>query len=265
MSESDRVEPLVTVRPGALPKLEYGEVQVFRLWARGGAEQVSFAMQVLSPEERARAGRYRVEGAREEFVVGRSALRILLGAVLGVTPNRVELETNRYGKPTTRGVEFNVSHSRGLICIALCRDAAVGLDVEWIEPGLEVMELAEPNFTAEETGRLASLPAGRERAAAFCRLWTQKEAVAKADGRGLRIPLRDIVVPEMLPGLANAPRDTDVDTVVTGQGLPEGSMTYRVFELEAAAGYAGAFSVGDSNSPIVCRFFSLDLERSGVS
>ncbi len=253
------------VRPGVLPELEHGEVQVFRLWADGDPRQVSFAMQVLSPDERERAARYRVERAREEFVAGRAALRILLGAALGVSPDGVELGTNQHGKPVTRGVEFNVTHSHGLICIALCRNAPVGVDVEWVDPGLEVMELAEPNFTAEETRRLARLPEGRERAAAFCRLWTQKEAVAKADGRGLGIALREIVVPETLPGLASMPRSMNANTVVTGQGLPEGSMTYRVFELEAAADYAGAVSIGDSNSPIVCRFFSLDLGRSGVS
>lgn len=72
------------------------------------------------------------------------------------------------------------SATPGLAAVALCRDAAVGIDVECIRPELidaDLLQLAL--HPAENT----ALPQGD--AQGFFELWTRKEAVLKALGLGV--------------------------------------------------------------------------------
>lgn len=179
-----------------VPELREADVQVFAVRAVVGEAFVAGARELLSLAERERAARFRVEEARAEFVVGRALLRSVLAHATGCSPSALALQTDVYGKPFAAGVHGNVSHSRGLVYVAVCRSGPVGVDVEWIDPTLEALQLAEENFTAGELALVAAASAGVDRARVFCRLWTRKEAVAKAYGRGLQIPLQALHVPE---------------------------------------------------------------------
>lgn len=204
------------------------------------------AERLLSGAELERAGRIRVAGARDEFVVGRAALRVLMGKALDLDPRTLPLRVDAFGKPCVPGgVHSNVSHSRGLIYVALCREAAVGVDVEWIDAGLEALDLAEANFTSPEAANIASEPAGMDRARAFCRIWTRKEAVAKAAGLGLRIPLRHIAVPDELSGTATVRFGEEVTT-----GGAPAAAEYFVSELAAPPGFAAALAIHGLALPV---------------
>ncbi len=179
----------------SLPALSSREVQVYALHVEEDPALVRRARRLLSPAELDRAAAVRVARARDEFVVGRAALRVVLAGALDSAPDLLNVEADEFGKPFVPGIHCNVSHSRGLIYVALCRESPVGIDVEWMDPGLEALDIAEANFAHDEIGRMQSQSAGWERTRVFYQLWTRKEAVAKASGRGLRTPLRDIVVP----------------------------------------------------------------------
>ncbi len=60
----------------------------------------------------------------------------------------------------------------------------VGIDVEVVKPGVDVLAVGEAQFAAEESAWLRALPVS-EGTLAFYRLRTRKEALAKADGRGI--------------------------------------------------------------------------------
>ena len=55
------------------------------------------------------------------------------------------------------------------------------------------LEIAERYFSVDETAALAALPAA-ERSAAFLELWTAKEAVLKALGRGIAFGLNRLSI-----------------------------------------------------------------------
>jgi 4'-phosphopantetheinyl transferase len=147
---------------------------------------------VLSKDERQRASRYRVSEARERFVVTRAALREILGRYAGLPPERL-----RFSYPCACGradcdpssrkprldpetdLRFNVSHTKGLALIAVTSGREVGVDVERVEPGIEIEPLAKHV--------LGALPEG-DRLEAFYRSWTRREAHAKARGDGLAPP-----------------------------------------------------------------------------
>lgn len=86
-------------------------------------------------------------------------------------------------------MDFNISHSGAYVVCALCPAGRVGIDIEEIRP------IDIPDFIAQMTrNQWESLMASKNRLEAFFSLWTQKEAVIKADGRGIAIPLNEIIV-----------------------------------------------------------------------
>jgi 4'-phosphopantetheinyl transferase len=82
------------------------------------------------------------------------------------------------------GLQVSLSHSRGLAAAAVTAIGPVGVDLEPVRP-VEALVLARRWFPAREAAWLARVPSG-QRDAAFLALWTQKEAIAKALGTGLR-------------------------------------------------------------------------------
>jgi 4'-phosphopantetheinyl transferase len=134
----------------------------------------------LTPEERQRAERYKVEKARREFVTGRGLLRRILGRRLGLDPRAVPITYTGAGKPVLAGgeVHFNVTHTDGLALVALAR-RPVGIDVERVRALANPDGLVERFFSAAERDAFRALP-GELRFAGFFRGWTSKEAVIKA-------------------------------------------------------------------------------------
>ena len=88
-----------------------------------------------------------------------------------------------------QALDFNISHSGRYAVCALSPAGRVGVDLEH-RTRADLAPFA-PHFAPVEWAALQAAPDPQQ---AFCRLWTQKEAVAKADGRGLNIPLRDICI-----------------------------------------------------------------------
>ncbi|HEV2621544.1 MAG TPA: 4'-phosphopantetheinyl transferase superfamily protein [Frateuria sp.] len=122
---------------------------------------------------------------------GRAPLLALLGAYLGRDAGSVHLVNGEYGRPglaEASALDFNWSHSGSLALVALARGMAPGVDVERLRPRPRAWALAQRYFTPAEVAALARLAPG-EREAAFLRLWTAKEAVLKALGRGLAFGL----------------------------------------------------------------------------
>lgn len=230
----------------ALPELAEGTVQVFAVHAVPGSPLLAAAQTLLNASELERAARFRVELPRAEFIVGRALLRTLLSRATGTSPKLLPLQIDEFGKPFVPGVQSNVSHSRGLVYVALCRSGAVGVDVEWIDPLLEATELAEANFSPDEAALVAAAKPEVDQARVFCGLWTRKEAVVKAFGRGLHISLRDIVVPPAGRGTAYV---TDPGTSFPAR--------FDVQELPAPGGFAAALAVTDlSLNPVFSELHS---------
>jgi 4'-phosphopantetheinyl transferase len=126
-------------------------------------------------------------GAR--FTTARRFLRFVLGRYLKIEPKEIrfnygpdgkpELEKNLYSVP----LEFNLSHSgRWLLC-AVALGRRVGTDIEKVRP-IRTANISRRFFLPAENEYLQSLP-GRQRHEAFFRIWTLKEAYAKARGLDL--------------------------------------------------------------------------------
>jgi len=151
---------------------------------------------LLSPEEDARRVRFVRDVDRATFVIARALVRTTLSAYEPTSPRDWRFETNAYGCPfvvaTQAGhppLTFNLSHTGGLVALAVTRDHRVGVDVERVDRVVRE-DIAGRHFAADEVRDLQALPADAQ-PRAFFEYWTLKEAYIKARGMGLAIPLGD--------------------------------------------------------------------------
>lgn len=179
------------------------EVWLARLDLNAG--QVGRCASVLSRDEQLRAERYHFERDRRRFIVTRGVLRHLLGSHLDLTPAAIAFGYAKNGKPFVAGgatrIHFNVSHAHERALYAICRTCALGVDIEYLNREVDYCALAARFFTRRECAGLQRvLEAGRKRAFFAC--WTRKEAVIKATGDGLALPLDQFevtVAPDAAP------------------------------------------------------------------
>jgi 4'-phosphopantetheinyl transferase len=149
----------------------------------------------LSDDEQARAARFMKDTDRWRFIEARALLRFVLGQQLDIDPSAIAFVLSSYGKPrqsrpaSARGLAFNLSHTVGMIVIALAGEGQrVGVDVEKCGSSVNALDIASTRFCAQESAYIDALPRAAQ-ADAFRQLWTRKEAIHKADGRGLSLAL----------------------------------------------------------------------------
>ena len=219
--------------------LSSGEVHVWRAALEQPPEVQESFLCTLDADEQTRAGRFHFEKHRRRFIVGRGVLRLLLGRYLDLRPEDVRFAYGPYGKPALDAahhaatLRFNASHSHELAVYAFAQDHDVGIDVEYIKDDFATEEIAERFFSASEVQALRALRV-EQRAAAFFRCWTRKEAYIKAIGSGLSHPLDQFDVtlaPNEPAALLRDHRD------------PDASAGWEMFNLDVAAGYVGALAV----------------------
>jgi 4'-phosphopantetheinyl transferase len=209
---------------------------------------VGHVTQLLSADERHKAARFRFAHDQLRYSVAHAFVRHVLGAYLGVAPLALTFGVGEYGKPHLirqagqPDLRFNLSHShdRALLAVALGRE--VGVDVEFARPLDDADLIATSFFSLAERATLQTLPE-EEKAAAFYRCWSRKEAVIKVMGLGLSMPLDgfDVTLAPDAPALLVAVRGTAAD---------RGPWT--LYDLPALAGFASALAVEKEVSGVVC-------------
>jgi 4'-phosphopantetheinyl transferase len=186
------------------PALARDEIHVWRAFVpedRHAGERFQWA---LGADDRVRAQCFHFDRDRVRFVFRRAWVKVLLARYLAADVADVRITHGRYGKPALSppfdraDLRFNLSHSNGMVVVAMAYGREVGLDVEYIRPDVEVDEIARRVFSKREAAALAALPAS-DRVAAFFACWTRKEAFVKATGEGLSRPLADFDV-SLAPG-----------------------------------------------------------------
>jgi 4'-phosphopantetheinyl transferase len=128
----------------------------------------------------------------------RGPLHAVLAAYMGVDADAITLDQNEHGKPAltsahAAAIDFNWSHSSDRALIAIGRDVSLGIDVERLRERPRALEIAERYFSPDETHMLRAQPI-ENRSAAFLELWTAKEAVLKALGRGIAFGLHRLSI-----------------------------------------------------------------------
>lgn len=146
------------------------------------------AFSVLSADEQEKARRfYRLEDG-VLYVVAHAALREVLSVAGGRrAPRQWRFARSAYGRPYLAAdafCDFNISHSWPWAVIVLCRNGRCGVDVEHPQHVGNWQSLLSDVCHENEIDSLNQRDASAEE---FLHVWTAKEAVSKAIGRGLSI------------------------------------------------------------------------------
>lgn len=171
-------------------------------------------------------------------MAARQLLRRLLGEELGCRPGEVPLAIDRYGKPYLAGhpgPAFNLSHSTGLIVVAIAMNGQVGIDIEPLRTRVEPLTGAGSILAPEEQQALAALPDSL-RPAAFQWYWTAKEAYVKARGLGMRLAFDRFTVCPPAHGLIGSWRVRHAGTRSAGSAI-------SIYSTDVVPGYALAVAV----------------------
>jgi 4'-phosphopantetheinyl transferase len=222
--------------PAAGRRLEKSEVHIWRLDPEPDADLTRY-LRILSSEERDRAARFRFPHLTHNFITDHGRLRLILGAYAQIDPEDLRFAVNEFGKPEIANgfvsLRFNLSHTQRLSLVAVCREAAIGIDVEACRPMPDLEEIAKSHFSRREIAALQET-IEPDRQNAFFRCWTRKEAFIKAQGRGLSIPLDSFAVslgPEAFPAILECAWD------------PEEPARWQLFSLPLDEGFMGALAI----------------------
>ncbi|NLS20186.1 4'-phosphopantetheinyl transferase superfamily protein [Rhizobium sp. P40RR-XXII] len=155
---------------------------------------------MLSEQERHRAAAFRSAEARRLFVAGRFLCRRVLGNLLGCAPQALSIAIALSGRPYLSDhpdIDFNISHVRDRVALAICRGGLIGIDIERLDAfsETEAREIMPMILSEHELDQMHQLDA-LDRHDAFVACWVQKEAVLKCLGQGfLADPQSVILVP----------------------------------------------------------------------
>lgn len=204
-------------RPARDLALPPGEIHLWMVALDADPAVVDSLARSLAADELERAARFRFDRHRRQYMVGRGALRALLGGYLGLTPGEVRFAYGPRGKPflsvstapassatgasaapPAGGLHFNLSNSHELALVGFLRGAEIGVDVEFLKPMPDLAQIAERFFSASERTALRQLPEDQKQEG-FFNCWTRKEAYLKAVGEGLAAPLDSFDV-TLVPG-----------------------------------------------------------------
>jgi 4'-phosphopantetheinyl transferase len=232
-------------KPPAAWALGRDEVHVWQFSLRTEADQLASLLATLDQDERTKAERRHDPISRMHHIAAHGVLRSILGAYLNVSPKELVFRHGPHGKPdlTTPGIglQFNLSHSHGRALLAVSKDRQVGVDLEYLRPEIKALALARRFFTTSEVDQLAALPEP-ERTRAFFTVWTCKEALVKAQGKGIIHESKTIEV--------NIRPDQPTDVLRNAYEL--GGLRWNLRSLPDIDDYAAAVAVEGSDWTLHC-------------
>jgi 4'-phosphopantetheinyl transferase len=181
---------------------------------------VAAAALLLSEDEQKKRDRFVFKEHGRLYALAHWLVRRALSEHTGIDPHALRFVENQYGKPSLQGstLDFNLSHTKGLVALGITDRGALGVDVENMDRNTDTLLVAEHSFSETEAAdvRAAAVSDRKER---FFRYWTLKESYIKARGMGLHCPLKafsfvlrapkhDLALPigiEMRPDLGDRP------------------------------------------------------------
>ncbi len=203
---------------------------------------------LLDAGERERATHFKFPDDRTRFILGRGLLRHGLRRFAPEVPASAEIGYSPLGRPIFPAEydapRFSISHTRDLVALAFTRDAQVGVDLEYMQPTVDLLELAERILSEDDFRAFQAFP-HRERQLAFYRAWTRKEAYLKARGEGTGTGLQEVHVSFLAEPISTLTDRRD-----------RSGPAWRLHLLDVPADYVGSLACDDAR-PVQCGYVQL--------
>lgn len=197
------------------------EVHVWQISIQESLRLVVFANEILMPDEVMRASRYHQERDRNRFIISRVTLRLLLELYLDQPTDLIQIVIGDNKKPYIQSripLFYNVAHAGDKILIAVS-DRVVGVDVEHIDRELDIADIAATCFSPQER---EFMDTAADSTTAFYHLWTRKEALLKATGKGIDDDIIHVPALEGVHDVATAYTGANAEMQVSGFAIDAG-------------------------------------------
>lgn len=135
--------------------------------------------------------------------------------------------------PALPELDFNLTHAREQVLVAIAREQAIGVDLERVDREIEIDDIARRYFSPAEADAIEAL-ASERKLAGFLRLWTCKEAVLKALGEGISFGLDRVAFALDAEGLPTA-----IAAMAEEAGTPG---EWQLVRLDPAPGFVGSLA-----------------------
>jgi 4'-phosphopantetheinyl transferase len=184
---------------GAPLTLGQGEVHLWHSFPGEVVDDllISRYIEILSRNERLRYSRFIASEFSIQYLLTRVLIRTVLSQYLDTAPTDWMFGCNAHGKPSIddsmplgSDISFNISHTFGLVVVAVGRSMCIGIDAEPVDR-LISYEIADRVLTDGEVAAMRKLPLVEQKRR-FIELWTLKESWLKAIGMGLSFSPRQI-------------------------------------------------------------------------
>lgn len=234
-------------QPPSISALKENQVHLWRVDFKAHHSNLNQLCQLLSNDEKARAKRFLFEADHARYVIGRGILRTLLENYTKIRAFDILFEYGESGKPTlshrhVSPLQFNISHAENIGLFGFTLRDRIGVDVEKVQASFPTMEIAQNFFSPQEVKHLQQIPHDKEQNAAFFRCWTRKEALIKALGGGLSIPLKHFSV---------SLKENFPVRLYNLEQLSETTSEWTLFSIQPQSGYIGAVAVNNPHSQLV--------------
>lgn len=213
--------------------------ETVHVWAwrlRDANASVTPDLSYLSRDEILHYERLRFRKDQLSYATSHGNTRRILAGYLRQSPDSLVFSRGAGGKPLLGGdrahrLQFNLSHSKSFGLLAVAREQEVGIDVE--EPRRIERRVAERYFSAAEIRELSTLE-NDDWLQGFLRCWTRKEAVLKAEGVGLRIPLNAFDV---------SVKAGEAPMLIKSRPPADFRFAWQLYDLSPAAGSVACLAV----------------------
>ena len=169
--------------------LNPGEIHIWSATIDERYEKL-LANSYLSVNENRNAKKFSYDIDNFLFSIRHNLLRIILGEYLNCHPSKLKFNSNHYQKPhithPKTNIQFNISACANRFVAVFCQRHSIGIDIELIRKIDDIKQMTSDYFTSNEIVWVFSHNTLMLETA-FFNIWSKKEALAKAIGKGLSI------------------------------------------------------------------------------
>ena len=150
-------------------------------------DQYDFYIAQLSVKEQQKLSKFRRWEDATASLIGKILLMKMMQEEHRSTVSLNDMEYTKYNKPFFQNeVDFSIAHSGNYVVCAMARNGKIGIDIE----RMNNVDITYYKYILSHNELdCIAVSGGHD---IFYRVWTKKEAIIKADGRGLNIKLDQV-------------------------------------------------------------------------
>ncbi|MGI4022454.1 MAG: 4'-phosphopantetheinyl transferase family protein [Janthinobacterium lividum] len=205
---------------------DFKQITVWQIQISSFMANLNELKSLLQTQEMEKIKRYQQENDRNQRIISKAVLRILLGRYIGINPKEIRFQVDQHKKAVIENpfssLHFNVSHSGDWVLIVIA-DISVGIDVEQMNTAFTWQNMLSLSFSPEEICFIKNTDCPYQ---SFYKLWTRKESLLKATGKGL---VDDLALIPALDGIHLNP------AAITGSAENWQTFSFKVDENHVAS------------------------------